>query len=59
MYKSRLPFIACFNKIGMFVHHYSESAHADVDRFEKCIEWMNDYNAFYDAVMQDDSYMAR
>lgn len=45
MYKSRLPFIACFNKI-------------DVDRFEKCIEWMNDYNAFYDAVMQDDSYMA-
>ncbi|GFE55647.1 XPA binding protein [Babesia ovis] len=45
MYKSRLPFIACFNKI-------------DVDRHEKCLEWMDDYNAFYEAVMQDDSYMA-
>ncbi|ORM39879.1 GPN-loop GTPase 1 [Babesia sp. Xinjiang] len=45
MYKSRVPFIACFNKI-------------DIDRHEKCLEWMDDYNAFYDAVMQDDSYMA-
>ncbi|KAK1443208.1 GPN-loop GTPase 1 [Babesia gibsoni] len=45
MYKSRLPFIACFNKI-------------DVDRHEKCLEWMEDYNAFYESVMQDESYMA-
>ncbi|EKX74328.1 ATP binding protein family member protein [Theileria equi strain WA] len=45
MYKCQLPFIACFNKI-------------DVNRYEICLEWMHDYDQFYESVMKDDSYMA-
>ncbi|KAK2197666.1 bifunctional Mitochondrial substrate-solute carrier/P-loop containing nucleoside triphosphate hydrolase/Mitochondrial carrier domain superfamily/GPN-loop GTPase/Mitochondrial phosphate carrier protein Pic2-Mir1-like [Babesia duncani] len=46
LYKCQLPFLACFNKI-------------DVSSHEICLDWMRDYDAFYEAVMQDDeSYMA-
>ncbi|UVC49572.1 XPA binding protein 1 [Theileria orientalis] len=45
MYKCQLPFVACFNKI-------------DVNRHEVCLEWMQDYEQFYEAITQDESYMA-
>ncbi|CDR94760.1 XPA-binding protein 1, putative [Babesia bigemina] len=44
------------NKLNTDLQRHSRVA--DVDRHEKCLEWMDDYNAFYEAVMQDDSYMA-
>ncbi|SBT43968.1 XPA binding protein 1, putative [Plasmodium ovale wallikeri] len=45
LYKTRLPFLACFNKI-------------DVIRHDKCIEWMKNYDSFNEDVLRDESYMA-
>ncbi|VWU52922.1 XPA binding protein 1, putative [Hepatocystis sp. ex Piliocolobus tephrosceles] len=45
LYKTRLPFLACFNKI-------------DVIKHDKCIEWMKNYDTFSDDVLNDESYMA-
>ncbi|SOV23565.1 XPA binding protein 1, putative [Plasmodium sp. DRC-Itaito] len=45
LYKSRLPFLACFNKIDIIKH-------------DKCIEWMTNYDTFNDDVLNDESYMA-
>ncbi|CRH03646.1 XPA binding protein 1, putative [Plasmodium relictum] len=45
LYKSRLPFLACFNKI-------------DVIRHDKCIEWMKNYDSFNEDVLSDESYMS-
>ncbi|EAN34339.2 GPN-loop GTPase 1 [Theileria parva strain Muguga] len=45
MYKCQLPFVASFNKI-------------DVNRHEVCLEWMSDYEKFYEAVTHDETYMA-
>ncbi|ETW35646.1 hypothetical protein C923_03737 [Plasmodium falciparum UGT5.1] len=45
LYKSRLPFLACFNK-------------TDIIKHDKCIEWMTNYDTFNDDVLNDESYMA-
>ncbi|CRG95990.1 XPA binding protein 1, putative [Plasmodium gallinaceum] len=45
LYKSRLPFLACFNKIDIIKH-------------DKCIEWMKNYDSFNEDVLNDESYMA-
>ncbi|VUZ98069.1 GPN-loop GTPase, putative [Plasmodium vivax] len=45
LYKARLPFLACFNKVDIIKH-------------DKCIEWMKDYDSFNDDVIHDESYMA-
>lgn len=44
LYKSKLPFILAFNKVDVISHNF-------------CIEWMTDYDALYDAISQDTSYM--
>ncbi|SCN58817.1 XPA binding protein 1, putative [Plasmodium chabaudi adami] len=45
LYKTRLPFLACFNKI-------------DIIRHDKCIEWMKNYDTFNEDVLNDETYMA-
>jgi GPN-loop GTPase len=45
MYKTRLPFVLVFNKI-------------DVEDHSFVIDWMTDFEAFQEAVSQDESYMA-
>ncbi|KJP88297.1 hypothetical protein AK88_02078 [Plasmodium fragile] len=45
LYKARLPFLACFNKVDIIKH-------------DKCIEWMKDYDSFNEDVIHDESYMA-
>eukprot|EP00922_Rhytidocystis_sp_ex-Travisia-forbesii_P006127 GHVS01008872.1.p1 GENE.GHVS01008872.1~~GHVS01008872.1.p1 ORF type:complete len:314 (+),score=46.38 GHVS01008872.1:37-942(+) len=45
MYKTKLPFIICFNKIDVVSH-------------QQCIEWMDDTTAFQEAIKKDESYMA-
>eukprot|EP00923_Selenidium_pygospionis_P019946 GHVN01034677.1.p2 GENE.GHVN01034677.1~~GHVN01034677.1.p2 ORF type:complete len:348 (+),score=34.46 GHVN01034677.1:3175-4218(+) len=45
LYKSKLPFVAIFNKIDVVSH-------------SRCLTWMNDYDAFQEAALQDESYMA-
>jgi len=45
LYKARLPMIVVFNK-------------TDITRHEFAVEWMNDFEAFQDAVHGDTSYMS-
>jgi len=45
MYKTKLPFILVFNKIDIEDHGF-------------VIDWMTDFEAFQEAVSQDESYMA-
>lgn len=45
LYKSRLPLLACFNKIDIIKH-------------DKCIEWMKNFDTFSEDVLNDVSYMA-
>ncbi|CAA9990054.1 XPA binding protein 1, putative [Plasmodium knowlesi strain H] len=45
LYKARLPFLACFNKVDIIKH-------------DKCIQWMRDYDTFNEDVIHDESYMA-
>ncbi|PHJ25670.1 atp binding [Cystoisospora suis] len=45
LYKAKLPFIGCFNKI-------------DVTSHALCQEWMTDYDAFQEALLTDESYLA-
>eukprot|EP01069_Polyplicarium_translucidae_P009745 Polyplicarium_translucidae@DN3339_c1_g1_i2.p1 len=45
LYKTKLPFVVCFNK-------------TDVRDHQDCVSWMKDYDKFCDAAMRDESYMA-
>eukprot|EP00914_Ancora_sagittata_P001789 GHVO01004259.1.p1 GENE.GHVO01004259.1~~GHVO01004259.1.p1 ORF type:complete len:206 (+),score=38.81 GHVO01004259.1:3-620(+) len=45
LYKSKLPFVLCFNK-------------TDVRSPDECIKWMEDYDSYCDAAMVDETYMA-
>ncbi|PFH34849.1 putative ATP binding protein [Besnoitia besnoiti] len=45
LYKAKLPFVGCFNK-------------TDVAHHAVCQEWMTDYDAFQEALLTDDSYLA-
>ena len=45
MYKTKLPFVLVFNKIDVEDHGF-------------LIEWMTDFEAFQEAVSQDESYMS-
>eukprot|EP00922_Rhytidocystis_sp_ex-Travisia-forbesii_P006129 GHVS01008874.1.p1 GENE.GHVS01008874.1~~GHVS01008874.1.p1 ORF type:complete len:311 (+),score=60.14 GHVS01008874.1:39-971(+) len=45
MYKTKLPFIMCFNKIDVVSH-------------QQCLEWMDETGVFQEAIKKDDSYMA-
>ncbi|ESS30626.1 putative ATP binding protein, partial [Toxoplasma gondii VEG] len=45
LYKAKLPFLGCFNKV-------------DVANHRLCQEWMVNYDAFQEALLTDESYLA-
>ncbi|XP_953673.1 uncharacterized protein TA16325 [Theileria annulata] len=58
MYKCQLPFVASFNKIGNQTRGFIYGYFLDVNRHEVCLDWMSDYEKFYEAVTHDETYMA-
>jgi GTPase SAR1 family protein len=57
LYKTKLPFILCFNKVLILTpKNTSNPSKTDVVSHEFCLEWMQDFEAFQGALEQEQEH---